>query len=173
MSIFYRSLRVGKNGDTFYLLKFRTMKVDGGTPTAASDDPRLTKIGKFLRKTKLDELPTLINVLKRDINIVGPRPDVPSEINSLGLQVRNKILSVKPGLLSPATLWDFNEDEYLKGKESPHEVYLREIKPTKYKLNEWYVENRTLILDLKIIFAAIKKFLGLNVDVWKELGIKL
>ena len=159
----YHSLRVGKNGKTFYLLKFRTFKkgLDGGFPTASINDPRLSFVGKWLRRFKLDELPTLINLIKGDIVIVGCRPDVPEEIATLDEQTKNLILSVKPGIISPSTLWNYAEDETLSSKENPHEYYTKVIKPVKYFLNVWYINNKTLWLDFKIIFAYILKLLKL------------
>lgn len=150
----YKSTRVGKDGRLFHLLKFRTMRVDGGTPTAAMDDDRLTPVGKWLRRFKLDELPTLINVIKGDVSLVGPRPDVPSEIVSLDPLTKEKVLSVKPGLLSPATLWNIDEDAFLAGEDDPHAVYTELIKPLKYKLNVWYVNQKSFLFDLKIIIAT-------------------
>lgn len=138
------------------------MSQDGGSPTAASDDPRLTRVGRFLRRTKLDELPTLYNVLKGDITLVGPRPDVPSEVMSLDKKTRDLVLSVKPGLISPATLWNFNEDELLRGEKDAHKAYCEKIKAKKYQLNCWYVENRNWVLDLKIILFTILRFFGIK-----------
>lgn len=166
MSIFYKSLRVGKNGNLFYLYKFRTFKegYHGGTPTAAVDDPRLTKLGSFLRKTKLDEIPILFNLLKRDISLVGWRPDVPLEIETLDEETKNIIFSTRPGIVSPATLWNSNEDEILKGIENPHEFYCANIKPTKYKLNVWYIHNKNWWLDAKILFYFVIKLLGIKMS---------
>lgn len=163
MGVIYRSLRVGLHGQTFYLLKIRTFKAgsDGGSPTASMDDPRMTPVGKWLRRFKLDELPTIWNMLRGDISVVGPRPDVPSEIESLHPDIRNIVLSVKPGLISPATLWDINEDEALAGEEDPHQAYLEKIKPIKYRLNVYYVHNKGWWLDLKVIVATALKLLRL------------
>ncbi len=144
------------------------MKVDGGSPTASVDDHRLTRVGRFLRKTKLDELPTLWNLLRGDIAIVGPRPDVPSELEDLDPIVRQIVLSVKPGLVSPATLWNFNEDEFLKNEPEPHQAYLEKIKPIKYRLNTWYVQNKSWWLDLKVIFASILKFAKITIKCYPE-----
>ena len=167
--MFYHSLRVGKYGKTFNLLKFRTFKKgqDGGAPTASADDSRMTGLGKFLRRTKLDELPTLINLLVGDIAIVGPRPDVPSEIDSLHTGTRNLVLSVKPGLISPATLWDLNEDILLKGEADPHKAYCERIKPTKYALNCWYVRKKSLMFDLRVLLTAATRFMGLRIDIFR------
>ncbi len=126
------------------------------------NDPRLTKIGKWLRRFKLDEIPTLWNILKGDICICGPRPDTPEEIESLDTETKSIILSVKPGIISPATLWNYKEDETLSTKEDPHKYYTEAIKPVKYYLNKWYVINRTHWMDFKIILAYCLKLLGIN-----------
>lgn len=169
MGIFYKSLRVKKGGETFHLLKFRTMMTDGGSPTASMEDSRLTPIGKWLRRFKLDELPTLINVLKGDISLVGPRPDVPSEIESLDEQTRITVLTVKPGLISPATLWNISEDKVLAGEKDPHEAYCRKIKPIKYALNCWYVNRKSLFFDFRVICSAFLRLFGIRKDVFKVL----
>lgn len=158
----YKSLRIGKGGQPFYLLKFRTMKVDGGSPTASIDDPRLTKWGKWMRKFKIDEAPTLWNLIRGDIVIVGPRPDVPHEISSLTEYQRKTVLSVKPGIISPATLHNYKEDETLAGKDDPHAYYCKVIKPVKYYLNCWYVRNKSIWLDVRIMMAFIFRYFGVN-----------
>ncbi len=170
MGIFYKSLRVGLHGQTFFCLKFRTMRSDGGSPTASLNDPRLTPIGRWLRRFKLDELPTLWNVLRGDMTIVGPRPDVPSEYEDLTEETRNIVWSVKPGLISPATLWNIDEDEALKDEPDPHAAYLKKIKPYKYALNIWYAENKNWWLDLKVIVATALKLLKIpnNIKVYPE-----
>src|SRR3990167_6639608 len=166
MSI-YRSLRVGKNGKQFYLLKIRTMREDGGLPTASINDERLTKYGKWLRKFKLDELPTLLNLLKGDIVIVGPRPDTPEEIWSLPKYIRKTVLSLKPGIISPATLWNYKEDEILANKKNPHKYYTQIIKPVKYKLNMWYVSKKSFWFDVRVILAFIFRYLGVKPSKFK------
>lgn len=155
--MFYRSLRVGINGKPILLLKFRTFKkgMDGGSPTASYNDPRMTRLGRFLRRTKLDELPTLWNVLRGDLSLVGPRPDVPEELESLHRGVRSLVLSVKPGIISPATIWNSNEDKLLKDEKDPHKAYLEKIKPKKYRLNCWYVTQKSFLFDLRVILTFI------------------
>lgn len=168
--MFYLSERVGLHGQRFKLVKLRTMKKsgDGGSPTASVDDPRLTLWGKWLRRLKLDELPTLWNILKGEMVLVGPRPDVPSEIDSLDPNVARIVLSVKPGLISPATLWNINEDEVLKGEADPHKAYCEKIKPIKYRLNVWYVENKSVWLDVKCLIAFALRFVGINWKIYPE-----
>ena len=163
----YHSLRVGKKGKEFYLLKIRTMKEDGGVPTASVKDIRLTKHGKWLRKFKLDELPTLWNLLRGDIVIVGPRPDTPEEIWSLPKHTRKTILSIKPGIISPATLWNYKEDEILSSKKNPHKYYTQIIKPVKYKLNMWYVSKKSFWFDIRVILAFIFRYFGVKPSKFK------
>lgn len=137
------------------------MSEDGGVPTAAKNDPRLTKHGKWLRRFKLDEIPTLWNLIQGDITIVGPRPDTPEEIDSLDTYTRSLVLFVRPGIISPATLWNYKEDETLSNQENPHEYYTTVIKPVKYYLNCWYVDHKSPLLDFKIILAYMLKLLRL------------
>ena len=161
MQIIYRSLRIGKAATPFYLYKICTMTKDGGSPTASINDPRLTKWGKWLRKYKIDEIPTLVNLIRGDIAIVGPRPDTIEEIQTLDDITRNLIYKVKPGIISPATLWNYKEDAILADKEDPHKYYCKMIKPVKYYLNTWYIKNKTPYLDFKIFFAYCLKLIRL------------
>lgn len=163
MGILYGSTRVGQYGLDFTLWKFRTMREDGGTPTASADDTRLTRVGRFLRRTKLDELPTLWNILRGDMAVVGPRPDVRSEFKGATYRMLTPLL-IKPGLISPATIWNMSEDETLMGSPDPHADYQKHIKPTKYELNLWYFNKRSAWLDAKIITFFAMRVLGLNPD---------
>jgi lipopolysaccharide/colanic/teichoic acid biosynthesis glycosyltransferase len=158
--VFYRGERIGKDGKPFRIFKFRTMVKDAekmGGPSTSADDPRLTKIGKFLRKYKLDELPQLINVLKGEMSLVGPRPEVKMYVDMLKPEEKEIILSVKPGMTDLASLWDFHEEEVLKGSEDPEKTYLEKIRPRKIQLQIEYVKNRSFLLDLKIILKTILK----------------
>lgn len=157
--VFYRGKRVGKKGKEFKIFKFRTMVQNAdkiGGPSTAGDDPRLTKIGKFLRKYNLDELPQLINVLKGEMSIVGPRPEVPQEVETFEEETKRIILSVRPGMTDLATLENVHEEEILKGSKDPHATYQKLIKPKKLKLAVEYVKRRSFLLDLKIILKTIK-----------------
>jgi lipopolysaccharide/colanic/teichoic acid biosynthesis glycosyltransferase len=158
--IFYRGLRVGRLEKPFRIFKFRTMVVNAeklGGPSTAADDPRLTKIGKFLKRYQLDELPQLINVLKGEMSLVGPRPEVPLYVNMMTKEEKDIILSVLPGMTDLASLWDFHEGEILKGSPDPERTYQEKIRPTKIKLQIEYVKNHSLWLDLKMIFKTILK----------------
>jgi len=158
--VFYRGERIGRKGKFFRIFKFRTMVVDAeklGGPSTAGDDPRLLKIGNFLKKFQLDEIPQLINVLRGEMSLVGPRPEVKIYIDMMNPEERNAILSVTPGITDLASLWDFHEGEALKGSVDPEKAYMEKIRPTKIKLQLEYVKTRSFMLDLKIIFKTIVK----------------
>ena len=155
--VFYRGIRVGQYGKEFRMFKFRSMVENAdkiGGPSTAGDDPRLTRMGKFLKKYQLDELPQLINVLKGEMSIVGPRPEVLSEVESLDFETRKIMLSVKPGITSLATLANPHEGEILKGSKDPHKTYVEKIKPEKIRLNLEYVRKKSFWLDMKIIIET-------------------
>ncbi len=158
--VFYRGERIGKGGKIFKIFKFRTM-VDnadklGGSSTAG-DDQRLLKIGKFLKQYQLDELPQLINVLRGEMSLVGPRPEVKMYVDMMAEEEKKNILSIKPGMTDLASLWNFHESEILKGSLDPEKTYQEKIRPTKIKLQLEYVKNHSFLLDLKIIFKTISK----------------
>jgi len=159
--VFYRGVRVGLHGRPFRIFKFRTMVANadklGGSSTA-DDDPRITRVGKFLRKYKLDELPQLINVLKGDMSIVGPRPEVPSEVERYSYEHR-RLLSVRPGLTDYASIRFHNEGEILKGHPDPHKAYRELIQPEKIRLGLAYVHAQSLWTDLKVIGLTIQTLL--------------
>ena len=157
---FYRGERVGKNGKLFKIFKFRTMVPNAeklGGPSTAGDDPRLLKIGLFLKKYQLDELPQLINVLKGEMSLVGPRPEVPFYINMMSEEEKKIILSVPQGMTDLASLSNFHESEILKGSKYPEKTYQEKIRPEKIRLQIEYVKNRSFLLDLKIIIKTILK----------------
>jgi len=157
---FYKSERVGKNGKHFKMLKFRTMVVGAdkiGGPSTAIDDARLTKVGRFLKRYQLDELPQLINVLKGEMSLVGPRPEVPFYVNMMAKEEKDVIFSVRPGMTDLGSLWNFHEGEVLKGSLDPEKTYMEKIRPKKLELQKKYVKERSLWLDIKIIFRTIAK----------------
>jgi len=156
----YVSERIGKGGKPFKIYKFRTMVINAdkiGGPSTAADDPRLTKIGLFLKRFQLDELPQLFNVLKGDMSLVGPRPEVKIYVNMMTEEEKNVILSVRPGITDLASLWNFHESEILKGSADPEKAYMEKIRPKKLELQMKYVKKQSLFLDLKIIFQTIMK----------------
>jgi len=128
-----------------------------GGPSTSADDPRLTKVGKFLKKYQLDELPQLINVLKGEMSFVGPRPEVPFYVEMMTEEERKTILSVKPGMTDWASLWDFHEGEILKGSPDPDKTYQEKIRPEKIRLQMKYVRERTFLKDLVIILKTVIK----------------
>jgi len=158
--VFYRGERAGKEGKIFKIFKFRTMVVGAeemGGPSTPKDDPRLIKIGNFLKKFQLDELPQLINVFKGEMSLVGPRPEVKMYVDMMSDEERNTILSIKPGMTDLASLWNFHEGEILKGSPDPEKTYMEKIRPEKIKLQLEYVKTRSFLLDLKIVIKTILK----------------
>ncbi len=160
--VLYKGLRIGLTGKHFMIYKFRTMVQDAerfGGPSTSDDDPRLTSIGKLIRKFKLDEIPQLFNVLKGEMSLVGPRPEVVSEVDLEDIN-QKKILGVKPGITDFASLWDVNEGEILKGAADAHEAYQKYIKPTKRVLQLKYIEEMSLLLDFKIMIYTLIRILN-------------
>lgn len=172
MSLLYRARRIGKGGQLFTLYKFRTMVQNaaqlGGSSTA-DNDPRITRIGYFLRKTKLDELPQIINVLKGEMAFIGWRPESPEYLSTLA----PAILATKPGIIGLATLWDSDEGATLKDAEDPDKFYAEKILPVKRKLELFYVENRGIRLNTWIILNTIKKLLLRRAVRFSNLSIAL
>jgi lipopolysaccharide/colanic/teichoic acid biosynthesis glycosyltransferase len=156
--VFYKQIRVGKNGKEFTLLKFRSMAVGAdkqGLITVGNDN-RVTRSGRFIRKTKIDEFPQLINIIKGDMSVVGPRPEVPKYV-SLYTQEQMKVLSVKPGLTDLASLKYFDEQKLLGESDDPEKTYRNEIMPKKLELNLAYLAQQSLFMDFKLIFLTIFK----------------
>lgn len=156
--ILFKQVRVGKDNKDFKILKFRTMIVDAdkkGLKITVKDDPRITKIGKLLRKTKLDELPQLFNVLLGDMSFVGPRPEVRKYVD-LYTEEQKQVLSVRPGITDLASIKYRNENELLDQSSNPEETYINEIMPSKLKINLDYVKNINLVNDIKLILLTIK-----------------
>jgi lipopolysaccharide/colanic/teichoic acid biosynthesis glycosyltransferase len=157
--VFYLQTRVGKNSSDFKLFKFRSMYKDAdkkGLLTVGGRDPRVTPIGYFLRKYKLDELPQLLNVLFGTMSLVGPRPEVRKYVD-LYNQEQNKVLLAKPGITDYASLEYFSENELLAKSNNPEDTYIKEIMPAKLKLNLKYIEQQNLWVDLRIISLTILK----------------
>jgi lipopolysaccharide/colanic/teichoic acid biosynthesis glycosyltransferase len=155
--VLYRGIRIGRGGKLFRILKFRTMVVNaealGGSCTS-DDDPRITSIGRRLRKCKLDELPQLFNVLRGEMSFVGPRPEVKQYVEMFS-EEEKQILSVRPGITDLATLWDSNEGALLVGSSDPERVYLETIRPEKIRLQLEYVQKRTFLLDVRIVCSTV------------------
>lgn len=160
--VFYRGERVGRGGRLFHIYKFRSMIVDAdkvGPTTTTGDDPRITKAGKFLRKTKIDELPQLLNVLCGQMSFVGPRPQVKWAVD-LYTPEEQALLTVRPGITDYASLVFRNEGELLRGSKDPDKDYLELIAPEKIRLGLLYVRTHTLWTDIRIILATVGAILG-------------
>ena len=159
--VFYSQKRVGKNGVDFSLFKFRTMRTGSdqkGLLTVGGRDSRITGLGYFLRKYKLDELPQLFNVLKGDMSLVGPRPEVRKYVSMYNTE-QMAVLSVKPGITDFASIEYVDENELLGKSPDPEKTYAEEIMPAKLKLNLKYIQQQNMVTDLKIIIETIFKIL--------------
>jgi len=159
--IFFRQKRVGLKGNVFKIHKFRTMKInseDQGRLTIGEDD-RITQSGRFLRKYKIDELPQLIDVFIGSMSLVGPRPEVQEFIDRYPVHVKNKILSIKPGITDMASIEMLNENYLLKEYKNPEQAYIDIILPMKQKYYLHYVDNQTIWFDIKIMFLTVKKII--------------
>lgn len=154
---FFLQQRVGKDGVLFYIIKIRTMNSHSlqKTTITTSKDPRITNLGKLLRRTKIDELPQLWNVFTGDMSLVGPRPDVPGYADKLQEDVRKELLSVYPGITGPATLAYRNEETLLSRQEDPEFYNDNVIYPDKVQINLNYIRNWRFRDDLKFIFQTI------------------
>ena len=154
--VFFVQKRIGKNGKIFQMIKFRSMSVIQNSTSTISvkGDVRITKIGAFLRKFKLDELPELLNVLKGDMSLVGPRPDVCGYADNLKGEDR-KILELRPGITGVASLKYYDEENVLATQDNPLKFNDEVIYPDKVRLNLDYYHNNNLWIDIKIIFATI------------------
>ena len=158
--VLYRGKRAGKEGSVFDMYKFRTMVLEAdrlGPAVSYRDDPRITKAGRFLRRTKLDELPQLLNVLKGEMSLVGPRPEDPSYV-ALYTPEQRRVLSVKPGITGATQLQYRDEASMLDG-ESVDDDYVSRIMPQKLKLDLEYVRNRSLSGDLGILLRTVTTIL--------------
>jgi lipopolysaccharide/colanic/teichoic acid biosynthesis glycosyltransferase len=159
---FYRQIRVGKDGKEFKLLKFRTMKTGSDKNlriTIGNRDSRITGIGFYLRKYKLDELPQLFNVLSGEMSFVGPRPEVPEYV-ALYSSEQREVLKVKPGITDYASIVYSEENELLANAQNPEELYINRIMPAKLKLNLRYINEMSLATDVRVILKTIGKIFG-------------
>jgi lipopolysaccharide/colanic/teichoic acid biosynthesis glycosyltransferase len=159
--VFYRQERIGKFGKPFLILKFRSMRKDADKlgKLTVGRDPRITQSGHFLRKFKLDEFPQFINVLKGEMSIVGPRPEV-KEFVDLYTEDQRQVLNVKPGITDYASVEYFNENELLGKSEDPHKTYVEVIMPAKIELNKKYIAKPTLGNDLSIMWRTFKRMVS-------------
>ncbi|ETS31907.1 glycosyl transferase possibly involved in lipopolysaccharide synthesis [Photorhabdus khanii NC19] len=157
--IFFRQKRVGQYNKDFYIHKFRSMTTDSEQKgqLTVGHDLRITNSGKFIRKYKLDELAQLINVVQGKMSLVGPRPEVPQFMDKYPDDVRNKILSVKPGITDLASIEMIDENQILDKYADPHQAYIDIVMPIKAKYYLEYVDDKSFFHDLKIIFKTIYK----------------
>ena len=154
--------RIGKGGKPFGILKFRTMRCGAdadGLLTIGTHDKRITRVGTFLRKTKIDELPQLWNVLKGEMSIVGPRPEVEKYV-LLYTEEQRRVLSVRPGITDYASIEYVNENEILSQASDPDRAYIEKVMPHKIKLSMRYLEHYCVSEYLKIIFLTLKKIIS-------------
>jgi len=159
--VFYRGVRIGQNRVPFRIFKFRTMVINaeqlGGSATA-EDDPRITPIGRFIRRNKLDEFPQFINVLVGDMSLVGARPEVKKYVD-MYTEEEKQILDLRPGITDWASIWNSNEAAVLEGSNDPEKTYEELIRPTKLALQLFYARNHSLLVDVKILFHTFCKLL--------------
>ncbi len=161
--IFFKQERVGRNGKIFEIYKFRTMQKDapyiGNKFATPKDDPRITKVGYYLRRMNIDELPQLLNAIRGEMSLVGPRPEVP-EVVSLYKEEYKKILSIKPGMTDFASLEFRREGDVLASAMDAYLHYIQELVPQKIKLNLRYLDEQTFLLDIKLIVKTIFKIIS-------------
>lgn len=153
--VFFRQVRVGRHGKHFRIYKFRSMThaTERGREITVGADARITKVGKVIRKYKIDELPQLLNVLLGDMSIVGPRPEVPQYVAHYSTEDM-EVLQVRPGITDLASIRFRNENDILANQVAPEAYYLQQILPEKLRLGRVYIEHRSFWLDMKIIFAT-------------------
>lgn len=158
--VFFKQVRVTKNEREFKIFKYRTMRVgsDKYSQITVGKDNRITKVGVFLRKYKLDEIPQLINVLIGDMSLVGPRPEVPKYV-TLYTDEQKEILKVRAGITDYASIEFSDENDLLASEEDPEKAYIEKVMPKKIELNKKYITEISILTDIKIILLTIKKIL--------------
>ena len=159
MSLFYKSKRIGKNGKPFLMYKLRTLKE--GQKGHFAQEEQYTRFGRFLRKYKLDELPQIWNVLKGDMSFFGYRPEEERTFNLIPESVKEILLKTKPGIIDIASVYFINEEEILKRSPDPYKSYWQDIRPMKFILQCFYIENKSWLLNLVIVYMFLKKL-------WKD-----
>jgi lipopolysaccharide/colanic/teichoic acid biosynthesis glycosyltransferase len=161
--VFFRQQRVGRKFRPFRIFKFRTMVVDapqrGGLITSGHDDPRITRVGRFLRRWKFDELPQFFNVVMGDMSLVGPRPEVPRYVEMFRSEY-SEILTIRPGITDLASIKYRDEASLLAGSANPEQTYVQEILPQKLALAREYVAHRSFGQDLRILFRTVLRIAG-------------
>lgn len=158
--VFFRQERVGRGGKPFRMLKFRTMRVDAervGPQLTVGRDPRVTRVGGLLRKLKLDELPQLLHVVRGEMSLVGPRPEVP-RYTALYTEQQRRVLELVPGITDPASIRYRNESEELAASEEPERTYVEMIVPEKIRMNLEYAARATVLSDIGVILRTLLPF---------------
>jgi len=161
--VFFRQQRVGRFGAPFHIHKFRSMREDAplaGPQVTVGADPRITRAGHFLRRTKLDELPQLLDVLAGTMSLVGPRPEVPHYVAMYPPALRDKVLSVRPGITDPASIAYRDESTLLARAADPERVYIEQVMPAKLRYAAEYVDHMTLANDVRLIGATLRLLLS-------------
>ncbi len=164
-NILFKQVRVGRYGRLFNIHKFRTMVLNAeylGLKITVGFDPRVTKIGQFLRKSKLDELPQLWDILIGNMSFVGPRPEVPEYVAYYPQNIKDEILSVRPGITDYASIYMLNESDILAKSSEPREYYINKILPYKLDLALKYINNKKIGLDVYLIFLTIIRIFKRN-----------
>jgi lipopolysaccharide/colanic/teichoic acid biosynthesis glycosyltransferase len=164
--VFFRQERMGQGVQPFLIYKFRTMVRDAaqkGGPLTLGRDSRITRLGRWLRKTKIDELPQLLNILKGEMGLVGPRPEVRKYVELFPREFE-RILQIKPGLTDLASIKYRNETEVLEGSEDPEQEYVRCILPDKIRLAKEYVAKSSFLFDLKLILRTLLRVIGVKLS---------
>ena len=163
--VFFRQQRVGRGGQLFDIVKFRTMQTGAeamGPQITVGEDARITRAGVWLRRAKVDELPQFLNVLRGDMSVVGPRPEVPRYVAQYPADVRETVLSVRPGITDLASIEFRDESALLARSSDPERTYVEQILPAKLRHAQEYVRTRSLWLDLRIIARTVLAVLGLH-----------
>jgi lipopolysaccharide/colanic/teichoic acid biosynthesis glycosyltransferase len=155
--VLFRQERVGRFGRPFFIHKFRSMRVEAGPLITVGEDPRITRSGRFLRAAKLDELPQLWDVLRGAMSLVGPRPEVPRYVALYPADLRERVLSVRPGITDPASLAFSREAELLAAAADPEREYVEVILPAKLRLSAEYAAQASLSSDLRLICRTLRR----------------
>lgn len=158
-TVFFRQTRVGRDGRDFDILKYRTMRDEPGSELTIGRDPRITRVGHWLRLSKLDELPQLINVWKGEMSLVGPRPEVPRYV-ALYSKEQRRVLSIRPGITDLASIKYRHESDLLADSDDPERTYIEQIMPDKLRLNLEYLEQMSLWYDIRLIFRTLLRLLS-------------
>lgn len=156
-SVFYSEIRLGLNGTPFRIHKFRSLQSDTGplSSVAPTDDPRITQVGQFLRRTKLDELPQLFDVLRGKMRLVGPRPEIAEHLTAIPDEQRRELLSIRPGITGPSAIAFIAEDKALEGIAEPESIYRDYLVPIKVGYDLAYIRDHGLLTDIRLLLETL------------------